>query len=108
MAQENLKKVITLIAQTFEQSEKSFADGVQGKDFFDFFPEIAAAGSVDWKAAIQEAKTRDEASNTELLDFVKTTFPTQPKVVALVALVLAGDNAYLAFKPVPAPVVPAA
>lgn len=108
MAQENLKAVITLVAQAIAQGEKSFADGVQGKDFFDFFPEIASAGTLDWKQAFQELKTRDAASNDEILAFVKTTFPDQPKVIAAVSAVIAIDNVIIAFKPTTAPVPAAA
>ena len=105
MAQENLKKAIHVVSDLVEQSEKSFADGVQGKDFFDFIPAAMQAGGVDWKAAIAEAKNRDEASNVELLEFIKTDFDiendaAEKKVESLISLLIAADNAYLSFKKV--------
>ena len=103
MAQENLKKAAHVISDLIEQGEKSFADGVQAKDGFDFIPAAMQAGGVDWKAAIAEAKDRDEAKNVELLEFIKTDFDiendaAEKKVETLLAFVLAGDNVYNAFK----------
>ncbi len=103
MAQENLKKAAHIIFDIVEQGEKSFADGVQAKDAFDFLPTALQAGGIDWKAAIAEAKDRDEAKNVELLEFIKTDFDlendqAEAKVEALIAFVLAGSNVYNAFK----------
>lgn len=103
MAQENLKKAISAIDAIAEQAEKSFADGVQGKDFYAFVPQALAAGQVDWKAAIQEAKNRTEAGNQELLDFVKTDFDltddaAEKKVESVIAALLALDDVAIAFK----------
>jgi hypothetical protein len=108
MAQENLKKAFHVVFDLVKQGEKSFADGVQAKDAFDFIPAVMTASAIDWKAAIAEAKQRDEASNAELLEFIKQDFDlvddvAEAKVEALVAFVLAADTAYLAFKPVEAP-----
>lgn len=105
MAQEDLKKAVKVVIDLVEQGEISFADGVQGKDFFDFIPAVLSANAVDWKAAIAQAKARDEASNAELLDFVKTQLDlkndvAEKKVEAVIALLLALDNAILAFKKV--------
>jgi len=103
MSQENLKKAIGVINSLVEQGEKSFSDGVQGKDFFDFIPPAMAAGNINWKEAIAEAKNRDEASNAELLEFIKSDFDIQndeaeKKVEALIAGILAIDNVYNSFK----------
>lgn len=103
MAQENLKKAVTVLASAIKQGEKSFADGVQLKDAADFIAVAVEASQVDWKAAIAEAKDRSEQANAELLEFVKTQFALESqtaelKVEAIVAALLSLDNVYLAFK----------
>lgn len=103
MSQENLKKAITVIDNIVEQGEKSFADGVQGKDFFDFLPAGLAAGGVDWKAAIQEAKDRTEEGNQELVEFIKTDLDltndvAEKKIETAIAAIAAIDNLIIAFK----------
>lgn len=103
MAQENLKKAFHVFSDLVEQGEKSFADGVQGKDFFEFIPAAMQAGGVDWKAAIAEAKERTEESNKELVEFIKQDFDlendaAENKVEKVIAAILAVDDAYKAFK----------
>jgi len=103
MAQENLKKAITVINSVVEQAEKSFADGVQGNDIIPILLAGSSASQVDWKAAIQEAKDRTPETNQELIEFFKSDFDlendvAENRVEAAVAGILAIDNVFLAFR----------
>lgn len=103
MSQENLKKAISAINSVVEQGEKSLADGFQPKDLVDFLAPGLAAGGVDWKAAIDEAKNRTEEGNKELLEFFTTDFDLQndvaeKRIEKAVAALLAIDDLILAFK----------
>lgn len=102
MAQENLKKAITVVTTLVEQGEKSFADGFQAKDAFDFIPGAMIAADVDWKLAIEEAKTRTKESNAELLEFIKQDFDlendvVEEKVEAAIEWILVTDNTIRVF-----------
>ena len=103
MAQENLKKAISAIDNLVEQGEKSLADGFQPKDLVDFLAPGLAAGGVDWKAAIQEAKERTDEGNKELIEFFKSDFDiendeAENRIEKSVAALLAVDDAIRAFK----------
>ena len=103
MAQENLKKVIKIAIDLVEQSEKSFADGVQAKDVFDFIPAFLQAPGVDWKQLAPELASRTDESNAEFVETFKKEFDiqnkvTEEKVEKVIAAIAAIDNAYRVLK----------
>jgi hypothetical protein len=101
----NIQAIALLIVAFFNQALESFKDGIQGKDFLSFIDEFMsiAGASESFKEVRSEIADLDQTELAQLeqavIDKLAINNPVVKKLVkAILDLIVAGANAFYAFK----------